>query len=367
MIRRDNPLIVPIAGFLGAGKTTLIIAAARVLRKRNLNCAVILNDQGGNLVDTKHVREQEISASEVSGGCFCCRFSDLIDRAEDLRKLNLDVIFIEAVGSCADLSATVIQPLKRDFRDRFRTAPLTVAVDPAQARQVLALPESSELRYLFDRQMEEADLIALTKCDLTTESPPLGSAETRYLSSLTGTGVCEWLDEILSGAIRAGAKILDIDYGRYAQAEAALGWLNWHAQIGLRRPLSPAEFVGPFVDDLQEAIRSHGGEIMHLKISDDTESSYLKVSITSSDVEPRAEGDLTASPEVEHELRLNLRAIMDAEALRQIFLREVDKLPGQREKASLECFSPSKPEPQQRFSEVVPDWAVFPSHIGTSA
>jgi hypothetical protein len=326
-----------------------------------------LNDQGGNLVDTEHVREQEISASEVAGGCFCCRFSDLIDRAEDLRKLKPDVIFIEAVGSCADLSATVIQPLKQDFRDRFRIAPLTVAVDPAQARQVSELPQSSELRYLFHRQMEEADLVAFTKCDLTLESRPLGSAETRYLSSLTGEGVSEWLDEILSGAIPVGAKILQIDYGRYARAEAALGWLNWHAQIRLSRPLSPAEFVGPFVDALQEAIRSHGGEIMHLKISDDTESSYLKVSITSSDVEPHAEGDLTASPEVQHELRLNLRAVMDAEVLRQIFLLELDKLPGQQEKANLECFSPSRPEPQQRFSEVVADGGVSSSNIGVSA
>ena len=354
-MQQRKPLLVPIAGFLGAGKTGLIIAGARALRKRNLNCAAILNDQGGNLVDTEHVRERQISAAEVAGGCFCCRFSDLIDRAEELRELNPDVIFIEAVGSCADLSATVIQPLKRDFRDRFRVAPLTVAVDPAQARQMSELPEASELRYLFDRQMEEADLLAFTKCDLGLRYRHAASVDGRCLSSLTGEGVSEWLDEILSGTIPAGAKILQINYDRYARAEAALGWLNWYAQIQLSWPLSPAELVGPFVDALQEAIRSQRGEIAHLKVSDDTDSSYLKVSVTSTTAEPGAEGDLAASPELRHELRLNLRAVMDAGVLRETFVRELNKLPGRQQEASLECFSPSRPEPQQRFSEVVPD------------
>lgn len=365
MIQQHKSLIVPIAGFLGAGKTTLILAAGRVLRNRNLNCVAILNDQGGNLVDTVHLREQRIPANEVAGGCFCCRFSDLIDRAEELRKLKPDVIFLEAVGSCADLSATVIQPLKRDFRDRFRIAPLTVVVDPAQARQMSELPDSSELLYLFHRQMEEADLIAFTKCDLRLETRH--AIESKYLSSLTGEGVSEWVDEIMSGAIPAGAKILQIDYERYARAEAALAWLNWRAEIRSNRPLSTTELVGPFLDDLQEAIRSQGGEIMHLKISDETDSSYLKVSITSSNAEPHAEGDLTASPEVQHELRLNLRAVMRADALRNVFIRQLDKLPGRQRKATLECFEPTRPEPQQRFSEVVPDNGVSFSHIGVSA
>jgi hypothetical protein len=57
---------------------------------------------------------------------------------------------------------------------------------------------------------------------------------------------------------------------------------------------------------------------MHLKVSDDTDSSYLKVSVTSTTAEPGAEGDLTASPKLRHELRLNVRAVMDAAVLREI-------------------------------------------------
>jgi G3E family GTPase len=41
-----RPWIVIVGGFLGSGKTSLILAAAGLLEQRGLRCAVILNDQG---------------------------------------------------------------------------------------------------------------------------------------------------------------------------------------------------------------------------------------------------------------------------------------------------------------------------------
>ena len=49
-----KPLIAVVGGFLGAGKTTLILAAARLLEQRGLRAAAILNDQGDDLVDTHY-------------------------------------------------------------------------------------------------------------------------------------------------------------------------------------------------------------------------------------------------------------------------------------------------------------------------
>jgi G3E family GTPase len=40
-----RPLVVPAGGFLGAGKTTLILAVARLLQARGVRPAVILNDR----------------------------------------------------------------------------------------------------------------------------------------------------------------------------------------------------------------------------------------------------------------------------------------------------------------------------------
>jgi hypothetical protein len=321
------------------------MAAARVLAERGLKCAAILNDQGGDLVDSAYVQAQGVSAGEVTGGCFCCRFSDLIDSIEHLRAIEPAVIFIEPVGSCTDLSATILQPLKREFGHEYRLAPLTVVVDPARAADL----EDPNIGFLFERQVAEADLVFVNKGGEFQAA----ATELRYGSALSGEGVTAWLDEILGGSLPVGGKLLEIDYEQYARAEAALAWLNWSATVRLSPALSPALLVGPWLDALHEALSSAGGHISHLKVFDQTGTGYLKAALTGNAEEPMVEGDLTASPEVEHALRLNLRVVMEADALRELFLRELAKLPGERSDERLQCFSPAPPRPQHRYAEIV--------------
>ena len=348
-----RPWVIPVGGFLGAGKTTLILAAARILAARGIKCAAILNDQAGDLVDSAYVEAHGVSTGEVTGGCFCCRFSDLIESLEKLNALMPEVIFIEPVGSCTDLSATILQPLKREFARPYRLAPLTVVVDPARAAD-LADPH---IAFLFERQTAEADLLFVNKAD--RQSPSFDAAiyapnsDVRYGSALTGDGVAAWLDELLGGTLPVGGKLLEIDYQRYARAEAALGWLNWSAILRLSPALSPAALVGPWLDELQEALHSASARLSHLKLFDQTASSYLKAALTSNTDDPAVEGDLTASPETEHALRVNLRVVMEAEPLRDLFLTGLAKLPGERINEQLQCFSPLPPRPEHRYAEIV--------------
>ncbi len=345
-----QPCLVPVSGFLGAGKTTLILAAARLFKEKGLKCAAILNDQGDRLVDTAYVREQGLAAAEVTGACFCCRFSDLIAAAEQLRTLNPDVIFAEPVGSCTDLSATILQPLKREFCDRYRVAPLTVLVDPERVRELT----QPDVKFLFDQQLAEADLVAFTKCDLHQSFPSLSAENIRYLSAKNGAGIAAWLDEILFGVLPVGRAILDIDYEHYARAEAALGWLNWSAALALPEPVGAPQLVGPFMEQLQRSLRKAGAEIAHLKILDQTSGSYLKAAVTSSrQSEPMVEGDLTASPTASHQLTVNLRAVLPSAELEKLFLAELPHLRGERSNEHFQCFSPAPPKPEHRFMSVV--------------
>jgi len=345
-----RPWLVPVGGFLGAGKTTLILAAARVLAGRGVKCAAILNDQGGDLVDSAWVEAQGVKSSAVTGGCFCCRFSDLIDAAEQVRVLEPHVIFAEPVGSCTDLSATILQPLKREFGDVYRLAPLTVVMDSGRAIEGVDDPN---IGFLFERQLAEADLVLMNKSDLYSQSAEVPGGEVRYASALTGAGVSEWIDEILGGSLPVGGKLLEIDYQQYARAEAALGWLNWSATLRLSPALSPAALVGPWLDGLQQALNSAGGRIAHLKIFDQTPNTYLKAALTSDTGDPVVEGDLAASPETEHTVRLNLRAVIGAAALRELFSTALLRLPGDRFDERLQCFSPAPPQPEHRYAEIV--------------
>ncbi|MEI9970674.1 MAG: GTP-binding protein [Ignavibacteriota bacterium] len=140
-------------GFLGAGKTTLILTAARLLQQRGLRASVILNDQGGDLVDTHYASAMGVDCDQVTGGCFCCRFPDLVDAANRLLEFQPDVIFAEAVGSCTDIVATTLRPLTREYRDRFTVAPLTVVLHPQ------ASFDNSDLDFLYRNQVAEADIL----------------------------------------------------------------------------------------------------------------------------------------------------------------------------------------------------------------
>jgi CobW/HypB/UreG, nucleotide-binding domain len=348
-----RPLIVPLGGFLGAGKTTLILAAARVLQRQGIIAAAVLNDQGTELVDTRLIQENGLPADQVTGGCFCCRFSDLVDAVERLQVYRPHVIFAEAVGSCTDISATTLQPLKQHYAERFRLAPFSVLVDPSRARELMMADADPDLAFLFHNQIAEADLVCFTKSDKFSEYPELPGTEVRALSAKAGQGVTEWLDEVSSGALTAGGRLLEIDYERYARAEAALSWLNCRAVARMSAPISPAMLVGPLLENLREKITIAGFRIAHLKVMDECPTGYIKASICENNGEPSVEGMLDASPGAVHELLLNVRAVAEPDDLKRMIEVELDHLPGKTDVLSLQCFRPAAPKPERRFGTVV--------------
>ncbi|MGO9339705.1 MAG: GTP-binding protein [Terracidiphilus sp.] len=353
--QRQRPWIVIVGGFLGSGKTSLILAAARMLEHQGLRCAVILNDQGDELVDTRHADAQGMLAREVTGGCFCCRLSGLIEAIEELRARQIDVIFAEPVGSCTDISATVFGPLREEW-ESYRIAPFTVLVDPARAAAV-GEDADSDMAFLFQKQLQEADLVCLTKSDLYPDvdgipglAKGIRSEAARWLSAKAGQGVREWLDEILLGSLEAGRTTLEIDYARYARAEAALAWLNLSFVLEPALPIAPALVVGPFLDALDEALTGAGIPIIHLKLFDGSPSGWLKAAICANREEPRVEGNLDASPAKRHELLVNLRAQGDPPQVRRVVEEQLRQMDGRMSHLRLECFSPAPPKPERRVT-----------------
>ena len=343
-----KPTLVLVGGFLGSGKTTLILAAARILARRGLKSAVILNDQGGDLVDTRLARRSGLAAGEVAGGCFCCRLSALESAIDGLLRLSPEVIFAEPVGSCTDLSATVLNPLREQF-DRYRIAPYTVLADPASAVELTRPGADPDLAFLFRNQLDEGDLVLLTKSDLYPDPPPIHDATARRISARTGHGVREWLDEVLFGAVEPGTKLLDIDYARYARAEAALAWVNLSFNFTPASPLSPASVIGPFLEGLDRALTAASIPIVHMKLFDSSPEGWLKAAIVANGGRTTVDGDLTASPSSHHEVLLNLRAKGDPALVRAIIEDQLHALRGVISSIRLDCFRPAAPQPERRI------------------
>lgn len=351
-MQQAGPIIVLVGGYLGSGKTTLLLDAAARLSGSGVRVALITNDQGGALVDTRLATAAGTVTEEITGGCFCCRFSEFVGAADRLRAFDPEVILAEPVGSCIDISATVLQPIKRHYSDRYRLAPFTVLVDPRRARELLAEDADPYLAYLFTNQIDEADLVCFSKADLYEDFPVLPGGFALRLSAKTGQGVPEWLAEVLAGSKVAGSRLLEVDYQKYAEAEAALGWLNWQANVQLGDPMSPMTLIGPFLDDLDERLSRAGVDIAHLKVLDQAATGYIRASLCRGGDEPAVDGQLTASPALRHELVLNLRARGAPELLRDIVGQATGRLPGEVEVVHFETFRPSPPKPECRIGTI---------------
>ena len=283
--------VILVGGFLVAGKTTMLAAATKRLLQRGMRVGLITNDQAANLVDTAILREVSDAVQEVAGGCFCCRFDELTAAMDRLIEAGaLDVLIGEPVGSCTDLSATVLQPLKQFHRDRFEVAPFSVLVDVKQVRTLerlrksLSSPESprfpENVMYIYEKQLEEADLIVLNKADLVspeeladveaTLKREFAQAPVLTVSARQGDGIEAWLDRVLAGDA-AGRTIAAVDYDEYADGEAALGWLNAEYRLAAKSGIDCNAFCTNLLGAVQRELRAAEAEIAHLKIHLDAE------------------------------------------------------------------------------------------------
>ncbi len=283
---RQRTHVILVGGFLGAGKTTLLLAAARRLTARGRRVGLITNDQGADLVDTALVTQRGLPVVEVAGGCFCCRFPDLLAALETLHtQVQPDVVIAEPVGSCTDLMATVLLPLARYYGDRFTPAPLTVLDDTTRP-----LPDpASPVAYLRHQQLAEAETIAVNKLDLIhPDALSAHQAELRRhfpdaqlapLSAITGAGVDDWLALMLASQSKL-ARVLDIDYTTYAAAEAALAWLNAKAVLRAPQPFAADKLVTHLLQGMAAEFAAHDAAIAHLKLHLHAPGVELKGSVT---------------------------------------------------------------------------------------
>ena len=351
--------LVLVGGFLGAGKTTLLLEAARQLAARGLRTAMVTNDQGDALVDTALAQQQRVPVVEVAGGCFCCRFPDLHAALATLRRtVNPDVILAEPVGSCTDLMATVIRPLAYYHADEFQLAPFTVLIDPTREEERYV----DSVRYLYQKQLEEAELIVLAKQDLVTGDRSrqqrrlltlqLGEGRVFPLSAQTGEGVSAWLDAVMN-SVSTQKSVLDIDYQTYAAGEAALGWLNASGAVTADRPFSAVNWLSYLLRMLDDTLDRQRATIAHVKAQATTPRATYKASITqgrgtlSWDLHPPDE------PTTSVQFTLNARVQTtpaDLElAVRNVFA-ELSTPPAFRyDFTQFDCFSPAAPQPTYRL------------------
>ena len=353
--------IAIIGGFLGSGKTTLITNMANSLIKSGRKIAIIMNDQGTDLVDSQYSCNHGLDTCDVQGGCFCCRFPDFMHDAKGLiKKANPDIIIAEPVGSCTDLLATVIGPLKVVYADAFTVAPLMIVLDASRALSEGLSPDS--LRgYLRHHQIEEAEYVVLSKVDLVLKKDVRKvtaairevnkDAKVIPYSSVTGEGF-DRVMAVVDSKRTSDRSPKDIDYDTYAKAEAELGWYNGRVELKSAIKSDAYDLITRILRRISSEYSSV--EIAHAKLMLVSDTNAVKMSQVGPTISVdgvkgsrNAEGDVT--------LYVNARIVSSPDKLRDAVRRAVKDVlmdMGLSPKVFKDdCFSPSAPKPYYRITK----------------
>jgi Ni2+-binding GTPase involved in maturation of urease and hydrogenase len=287
----SNMKLVLTGGFLGSGKTTAIANAARMLLRANRKVAVITNDQGDQQVDSAFIRKLDIPMKEVSNGCFCCNYPQLDEHIQALGENYPELIFAESVGSCTDLISTITKPL-HNFKPEIEVV-ISIFADAELLSSILegrsAFIEES-VRYIYKKQLAEADLLILNKIDLLRADQQQmldGIIRAEYpgkiilhQNSLLDDHIEGWLAAIHNFSLTGERISLDIDYKIYGQGEAELAWLD--KSITIQVSDGEATFiVKNIIASIVDEIQLRRFAIGHLKFFVESQEGSERVSFTS--------------------------------------------------------------------------------------
>jgi len=199
--------ITQIAGFLGCGKTTLLLKLSREIAgegKRKI--ALVVNEIGEFPVDGKIMEESGMQVKDIGGGCICCEvaatFAKTIYRL--YKDFKPDHVLVEPTG--------VAVPHQVKLAARMGGRDAKISIGPAivlfDATRPAELLDMDMLGQLVTTQIKDADVIAISKVDAVDEAAISESAQRvrEYnakadicnLSSFTGTGLDQLADIILS-------------------------------------------------------------------------------------------------------------------------------------------------------------------------
>ena len=356
-----------IGGFLGAGKTTLIGLITKDLEKSGIKTALITNDQGQGLMDTASARQASKgleNVAEITGGCFCCRLEELVNTIKDLEATTRPKIMIaEPVGSCTDLMATVLQPLEKIYQTPMSLSPLSIVLDARRALAALGGKKNKgsfhrDVGYVYRKQLEEAEWLIINKIDLL-ENDDLEDLRARldrnypkkrqfYVSAKTGEGLADWIKALLSQESGA-TESMSIDYDRYADGEALLGWVNLEGEVSMN--CDPGEWLLKLAREIGDTLDQSQHEVGHFKMSLEGQGTRWRVhQVMSGDDIELIEEPSPQSHSSTFRFLVNLRAEGDARTL-QGFVHQALADQGEAKVALSQeaAFQPGKPEPTHRI------------------
>lgn len=207
-------LVVVVCGFLGSGKTSLILGLGRRWAAAGKRVAVVENEIGSNGIDGPLLERSGMLVREITEGCICCTLALHLREgvAAIIQEHHPDVICVEPTGAAGP--GSVINAMH----------------DAAgvEAVQVLAVVDALRIGKLHDfnpdylpNLLAAAQVVALTKVD-AAGSQAAGAA-LRQLDALDHRAVVLGVDTAVAADIAALAGVLDHTRASAARLEEGHG------------------------------------------------------------------------------------------------------------------------------------------------
>jgi len=196
--------VVQIAGYLGSGKTTLIIALSRKVAEAGMKVAILVNDIGTVPVDGRVIEEYGMTVKDIGGGCICCQVAGTMMKTLEAfaKGPKPDVIIIEPTGIAVPDSIRQTVMLNAEKTGAV-VGPTIVLFDTTRTEKLLTY---DTLKRLVSTQIRDADIIVLSKIDLSLAVEAEYAekavremnqkAEIVRLSTVTGEGLSVLVDRI---------------------------------------------------------------------------------------------------------------------------------------------------------------------------
>jgi hypothetical protein len=225
---------------------------------------------------------------------------------------------------------------------------------------------SEKVLYIYLKQIEEADLVILSKSDLIDEArlnalrtaitAKFPRKEVLFASSREGTRLDEWFSRITSEQQSAG-RAMQVDYHVYAEGEALLGWLNCTVRLVARKAFDSDQFLKRVASEVQKRLQARKAEVAHLKMTLSPDAclpgEIAVVNLVRNDFVPELSLKLE-TPVTGGQLIINLRAEAAPDILgtvvREALATSAKAFPTLKATLDhLEHFRPGKPTPTHRF------------------
>ncbi|MBS4209495.1 GTP-binding protein [Bacillus sp. FJAT-50079] len=169
MKKNQRTPVYVLSGFLGSGKTTVLLHMLKQCKEQGLRPGIILNELGETNVEGHLFKNENVY--ELLNGCICCTIQDDLKETMDelilqTEKEAIDILFIEGTGVANPLEIQEVL-FSRPYMERFELMSVITVLDASHFLEFQSVfSSSSELRTLLKEQMICGSLLLLNKTDL---------------------------------------------------------------------------------------------------------------------------------------------------------------------------------------------------------